>query len=60
MFPYSEGDAEIVATLYNIHRDQKKRSKPYTRADFLPGLAIDDDEDPGESLFNRLRPLAEK
>ena len=59
--PFDEGAAEIIATLLNIHRDKKKRSEPFTRADVLRGLRHPDDDepdDPNDGFFNRMKVLA--
>lgn len=55
-FPYDDGFAELMSLMANIHRNEKKKQTPFTRSDFLPGHQVSsDEEDAGESLFNRIR-----
>lgn len=53
-YPWDMGFALLAALLGNIHRDKKTKPTPFGLSDFVPGMQIADDEDPGEVIFAKL------
>lgn len=60
MFPFGDGTAQLIVTLLNVYRDTKRRAKPYTVADILPGYGqAAEDQDTGAELFANLKKLTD-
>ena len=55
----SHDAAMTITALCNIHRDKKKRSKPFAVADFLPGMQEAQDDSVNDVLFGSLREMTD-
>lgn len=46
--------ANLTALTANVHRDPKRRQKPFTAADFMPGRAREPKRKPAEVAKNEM------